>query len=624
MKQFTFILISTIFLSVQIFAQPLYMPRNIKKAYTQNTRSANGNPGVHYWQNTGNYSIHLKVTPPSKTVYGSENINYFNNSPDSLNHLIIKLILNIHKPGALRNNDVSPDYLTSGVHIDKVMVNGETIDWEEPDFHSTWQALKLSKKLLPKDSVQLQFDWHFDASVQSGREGMIDSSTFFLAYFYPRVAVYDDYNGWDRTDFTDQQEFYNDFNNYQLQVTVPKNFVVWSTGVLNNPNEVLTASTAKRLEVAQQTDSTTTIASLQDMLQGKVTQPKINTWKFSANNITDMALCISDHYVWDAASILVAPNRERVSVQAAYNDTAKDFHQMVNFAHHAIEWFSKYWPGVAYPFPKMTVCQGYADMEYPMMVNDGTNDDPIFSRFVAEHEIAHTYFPFYMGINENRFGFMDEGWATTFEYLIGQHDLGDKTAANFYKSFRIRSWINDAAAEEDIPIITPANILRGVAYGNNAYGKPSLGYLAVKDMLGDEVFKKCLHTYMNNWHGKHPIPWDFFNTFNHTSGQDLNWFWNNWFFTNGYIDLAIKNVTQFNKGYTVSIDNIGGFDAPFDLIITYADGSSDILHQTALIWKTNQQNSTVTITTTKTIKTVKIDGSIFMDANYKDNIWELK
>ncbi|NIM34787.1 MAG: M1 family peptidase [Hydrotalea flava] len=622
MQKKTFMVICSMLLIIQIFAQPLYMPRNIKKVYTQQTRSANGMPGIHYWQNTGNYAIALQVAPPSRTVHGSEDITYFNNSPDSLPYLIIKLILNIHKPGALRYNDASATYLTSGVHIDKVSVNGKTIEWQEPNYHATWQALRLPKKLMPKDSVQLHIDWHYDASLESGREGMIDSTTFYLAYFYPRVAVYDDYNGWDKEDFTDQQEFYNDFNDYRLQVTVPKNFVVWATGNLNNPKEVLAPNIIERLEQAQETDSAISIATLNEMLQEKVTQQKNNTWKFSADNITDMALCVSDHYVWDAASIAVAPNRERVSVQSAYNDTAKDFHQMVNFAHHAIDWFSKNWPGVPYPFPKMTVCQGYADMEYPMMVNDGTNDDPVFSRFVAEHEIAHSYFPFYMGINENRFGFMDEGWATTFEYLIGQADLGSKVAANFYKSFRVRSWINDPSAEEDIPIITPANILRGVAYGNNAYGKASLGYLAVKDMLGDDLFKKCLHTYMNRWHGKHPIPWDFFNTFNDASGQNLNWFWQNWYFTNGYIDLAIQNVIKSSRRYTVTINNIGGFDAPFDLIVNYTDGSTDTLHQNAFIWKTNEKQANIAIETNKNIQTVKIDEGIFMDANTKDNSWQ--
>ncbi|WP_298300333.1 hypothetical protein [Hydrotalea sp.] len=140
MKPVTLFTICMMLLCTQIFAQPLYRPRNIKKAYVQQTRSANGMPGVHYWQNTGNYSIALKVAPPSRTVHGSEDITYFNNSPNLLSYLIIKLILNIHKPGALRYNDASVDYLTSGVHIDNVLVYGQKIEWDDPNYHSTGQA----------------------------------------------------------------------------------------------------------------------------------------------------------------------------------------------------------------------------------------------------------------------------------------------------------------------------------------------------------------------------------------------------------------------------------------------------------------------------------------------------
>ena len=257
-----------------------------------------------------------------------------------------------------------------------------------------------------------------------------------------------------------------------------------------------------------------------------------------------------------------------------------------------------------------------------MMVNDGTTDDLTFSRFVVEHEIAHTWFPFYMGINETRYGFMDEGWATTFELLIGRADVGTEAAENLYKQFRVSGWINDPSAEEDIPIITPGNMLTGIGLGNNEYGKPSLGYLAIKDLLGDQMFKKCLHEYINRWHGKHPIPWDFFNTFNNVSGKNLNWFWNNWFFTNYYIDQAIEKVAKTATGYAISIKNIGGYASPVNVIINYIDGSSEILHQTPAIWEKNQRLATVSISTKKKIKSLELNGGIFMDADESNNVWK--
>ncbi len=159
-------------------------------------------------------------------------------------------------------------------------------------------------------------------------------------------------------------------------------------------------------------------------------------------------------------------------------------------------------------------------MEYPMMINDSHISDLVFAELVQDHEQAHTYFPFYMGTNESRYGFMDEGWATTLEYLIGISERGQKSADEFYKSFRVNRWIHGAHDKEN-PIITPnPDITFGV--GNNEYGKPSLSYLALKDMLGDKTFRKALHNYMNNWNGKHPIPWDYFYSMQKGSGKDLD------------------------------------------------------------------------------------------------------
>ena len=261
-------------------------------------------------------------------------------------------------------------------------------------------------------------------------------------------------------------------------------------------------------------------------------------------------------------------------------------------------------------------------MEYPMMVNDETYSDVRFSRLVAEHEIAHTWFPFYMGINETRYGFMDEGWATTFELLIGRADLGNETGESFYKQFRVDGWINDPSAEEDIPIITPGNMLTGAGLGNNEYGKPSLGYLAMKDLLGDDMFKKCLHEYIHRWHGKHPIPWDFFYTFNDVSGENLNWFWSNWYFSNNYIDLAVEKPVKTTNGYSIGIKNIGGYASPVDVVAGFADGSSETFHQTPAIWKKNQKQATINITTKKKIQSVELKGGIWMDADESNNVWK--
>ena len=594
----------------------LYQPRDIKAAFAKGTRSPDGRPGPNYWQNRARYDSTVQAAPPARDIRGRETITYFNNSPDTLRQVVLRLIQNIHRPGVSRDGDASPDYLTTGLVIDTFQVAGQARPFQPGQGTGTIQGVRLPKALAPHDSVKFAVAWHFPISVESGREGMIDPTTYFLAYFYPRIAVYDDYAGWDRLPFVDSKEFYNDFNDYTLRVQVPANYLVWATGTLQNPKQVLQPAAAKRLRQSMTSDAVLHIATATDLAKKSITaQQPLNTWVWTAKDISDVTFGLSDHYVWDAASAVVdAKTKRRASVQAAYADSTVDFRQSVKNAQYALGWFSNpaNWPGVAYPFPKMTAFQGFADMEYPMMVNDSPQKDPKFAQFVQDHEIAHTYFPFYMGINESRYAFMDEGWATTFELLIGRSENGPEAADKLYKQFRVNRWIHDAATAEDLPIITPSSELRA-GYGNNAYGKPSLSYLALKDMLGDALFKKALHEYMDRWHGKHPIPWDYFNSMSSASGQDLTWFFNNWFFTNGYIDLAVGPVS----GTSVTVNNLGGFAAPFDMQLEYADGTRETLHQTAAVWRANQQQAV--INTPKAVKSVKLDGGIFMDANVKDN-----
>ena len=607
----------------------LYTPRAVAKAYKAGARSLDGRPGSAYWQNHAKYTIAISVAPPARLVTGSEQITYFNESPDTLHNLVFRFIVNIHKPGAPRAFPADDDYLTSGVHVDSFLVEGQvptaaknprayTLMGTEAQTYSL-RGIRLVKPLAPHDSVHVLLNWHYDLSKESNREGMLDSTTAFIAYFYPRIDVYDDYDGWDGTAFTDMQEFYSDFNDYDVSVKVPANFIVWGTGTLTNPDAVLAPEAAQRPKASRTSDETVRIATQEDLNAHRVTRADgDHTWHFTAAHIPDMTFAVSDHYDWDGGSVVVddATGR-RASVQAAYNDTSADYRHMVQYGRHGLGWLSHNWPGVPYPYEKSTVVEGRADMEYPMMVNDNSFADTVFARFVVEHEMAHTFFPFYMGINESRYAFMDEGWATTFEYLIGQADVGPERAAEFYRQFRVNGWAADPSPLEDLPIITPNDAENGQAYGNNAYGKPSIGYLALKDMLGDAMFGKALHEFMDRWHGKHPIPWDFFYTVNNVTGKNLNWFWNSWYFENTYIDLAPVGVA----GSTVKVKNIGGMPAPFDLLVKYRDGSQDSLHETSTVWEKTPAQATVVLPSKKPVSSVTVKHGIWVDADTTNDVW---
>jgi hypothetical protein len=271
---------------------------------------------------------------------------------------------------------------------------------------------------------------------KAAAKGMIDSTSYYLAYFYPRVSVYDDYNGWDRIAFVDAKEFYNDFNDYTLNVTVPKNYLFGQPVLCKTQHRYCKKNMLISLQKSMTSDSTIHMATIEELTGKKVTtQNAMNTWTWTATNISDVAVGLSNHYIWDAGSVIVDKTTgRRSSMQAAYSEKGTDFKKSVQYGRNALGWFSHNWPGVPYPFPKMTAFQGFADMEYPMMVNDSQMGDPGFAQLVQDHEIAHTWFPFYMGINETRYAFMDEGWATTLEYLIGIDEKGKEKPTRFTNS----------------------------------------------------------------------------------------------------------------------------------------------------------------------------------------------
>lgn len=615
-KLFSFFFL-TLF-SLTIFSQELYTPRNIKKTYEKQTRSKDGKPGKNYWQNGGNYAIDFAVNPDSKTVSGKETIDYSNNSPDSLKTLVIRFVNNVHKPTSPRGSKVSKDFLSDGLTIKSLSVNGADYKINSENWETLYE-LKLTTALLPKSKNQIKIVWEYPLSKESGREGQIDENTFFCAYAYPRISVYDDYNGWDRLPHNGRNEFYNDFNNYEVSISVPKNYIVYATGVLKNAEEVLQPKALSRFKKSLTSDEIIHVATKEDIQAQKITlQNAQNTWKFSASNITDFTFGVSSTYVWDASSVQL--KSKKVSVQATYNAGTADFEKYVEWQKYCIKWFSENWPGIEYPFPTMTAFQGFADMEYPMMVNDTAIPDNFAdSRQTVDHEIAHTYFPFFMGINETRYAFMDEGWATALEYLIGEAENGKEFNDKMFTDFRVKRYINDPSTEEDQPVISLSTQVSGSGYGNNSYIKPALSYLALKDLLGDDLFKKALHHYMNTWSGKHPIPWDYFNTMNAGSGKDLTWFWQNWFFSNHYIDLKLDSAKVSGQNLALKIINVGGFAIPFDVDISFTDETVSKKHFTPEVWKTSSTYKTK-ISVSKKVKSVQLNGGIYLDYTPDDNL----
>jgi len=612
-----------ILLALPALAQPaLPVPRNLLAPYAAGTRSPSGQPGPNYWQNTADYDLAVAFDPASRRVSGTVAITYQNHSPDALPELWFKLYPNVYQKGAPRVRAFAPEDVGDGVSITALTVNGEAIDVGKLAPQATNLAVPLRSPIGPHQAATVRVAYSYVLNKGSHqRTGEVEPGAAFVAYFFPRIAVYDDLDGWNKVPYTGDQEFYNDFGNFRAAITVPKDFVVWATGDLLNADQVLAPAYARRLRAAEQQDAVVPIIGAEEARRRGITAPNAqNTWRFEARNVTDFVFATSDHYVWQSTSLVVDPaTKRRTRVDAVYNPKHKDYEEVIQFARKTVEAMSYTFPKWPFPYAHETVFDGLDQMEYPMMVNDNptaTREDAIT---LTDHEIFHTMFPFYLGTNETKYGWMDEGWATLGEWLISS--LIDPKLDDDYGVARYAQY---AATEQDAPIVTLSTQQSGMSFFLNSYPKPGLGYLYVKDMLGDELFTKALHTYIGTWQGKHPMPYDFFNAMNAGAGRNLNWFWQRWFFDAGYPDLAIASVTKTAAGYDVQVQAKGSKPVPVDLTLTFADNTTQKIHRSISVWETGATSVTVPVPTKQQLKRVALGSTLVPDSFPKDNVWEGK
>ena len=605
-------------------AQQLPVPRNIQAAYAKGTRAESGLPGPRYWQNTADYNLKVSFDPTTRLIQGTVEITYRNNSPDSLRQLWFKLYPNLYQKGAPRDASIAPADLTDGVQIQQLTINGQATTEQQRRIDATNMVVLVPAGAIgPGQTAQVTVAYSYTLNKGSHqRTGEVAPGAAFVAYFFPRIAVYDDIDGWNRAPYTGSQEFYNDFCTFRADITVPQNFVVWATGDLTNAAQVLTKKYAERLRAAAQQDGITTIISPAEARRRDVTAPNAqNTWHFEAQDVTDFVFATADHYVWQASSLVVDPaTGRRTRVDAAYSPKHKDYEEVIDFARGTVRAMSYDFPKWPYPYAHETVFDGLDQMEYPMMVNDNptkTRDDAIT---LTDHEIFHTMFPFYMGINETKYGWMDEGWATIGEWLISP--LLDPKLVDEYG---VAAYARAAATEQDLPIAASLTTQQtGAGSFLNAYPKPGLGYLYVRDLLGEALFTKALHTYIERWHGKHPMPYDFFHSMNAGAGQNLNWFWQRWFFDPGYPDLALQSVTRQASSYQVVVAAHGTKPVPIDLTITFTDGTTQQLHRSVAAWESGATSVSLDIPTSKTARKMVLGSTYVPDSFPGDDVWEGK
>ena len=620
MKKIILLLTSVWVLQLATAQTALPVPGNLQATYKKGTRDISGRPGKNYWQNYADYKVDVNFNPSTRLITGTAVINYSNNSPDTLKEILFKLYPNLYKKGSSRLMNIDDADAGEGMKIEKILVAGDELPANKYRIDATNMSVR-TKPLMPKQSLSFTITYSYTLNRESHiRTGEIEDGAYFIAYYFPRIAVYDDIDGWNRNPYLGTQEFYNDFCDFTTSITVPAEYVVWATGDLKNSKDIFKEKYQQRIEQAEREDGFINIIDSTERLERITRSETSNTWIFEAKHVTDAVFALSNHYMWQSSSLVVDKTTgRRTRVDAVFNPKHKDYFWVVGDARKTVESMSYRFPKWPYPYSHETVFDGLDQMEYPMMVNDNPLEDRSESIELTDHEIFHTMFPFYMGINETKYGWMDEGWATIGEWLISP--MIDTTIIDEYG---VAGYERAAGNEIDLPITTLTTQQYGTSMFINSYPKPAMGYLFVKDMLGDELFFKALHNYIRNWNGKHPMPYDFFYSMNEGCGKNLNWFWKRWFFDDGVPDLAISKVITKGKQRQIVVESKGTKQVPVDVTINYADGSAEKLHRSIAVWEKEPKTIVLTVTNNKKIKTVNLGSTYVPDVNKSDNVYEMK
>lgn len=619
-------LILLVFVSVITFGQAikknLYMPLEFKKAYTKGTRKSDGTVSDTYWQNKAQYKIKATIDPHKKLLKGSADITYFNNSPDTLKNIVFHSYYDYYKLGSIRTYALSVykdlAVITKGMEVQELRVKGDIIDLKSSNIRreATFYDISLQSPLAPKNSILLNIKWEIEIpGTGFRRTGASDSTSMFIAYWYPEIAVYDDIDGWDKTVYNGGTEFYHDFNDYEVEITTPNTFLVWASVQAHNEKEVLPEKIYSRLTQARLSDKPTSVVSQEDIGKWKL---KSSVWKFNATNFPDFAFALSDHYVWDACRY--KDGYGEFQVNSAYDPNHKSFSSVIKNQTTALNLFHTRFPQIKFPFNHFTIFNGESGMEFPGMAHDWAITPQEYESFsgikvddfeanmgLSSHEMFHSYMPFLMGINEKKYAWMDEGFANFFaEFLDYTHDQALKEDYLFLSDKFL------------VPIMVPSSL---GSVSVNSYDVGAASYQALYSLLGKDLFMRCLKDYMTRWQYKHPSPYDFMNTFNTASGQDLTWFWKNWYFDWGYLDLGI---TDFSNG-EITVTNEGGKAMGCKVVIQLRNGQELVHEVKPDVWKTgniyrfNVENS-------MPVKSIQIKSPLtkWTDAIRSNDKWEVK
>jgi hypothetical protein len=594
-------------------------------------RTASGRPGPGYWQQRADYRITATLDTARHLLRGRETIHYVNNSPDALPYLWLYVEQNICLRTSITSTlnqpplafaDISFDFscgangVTDGLVIESATIAGADL---KRTVYGTTMRVDLPRPLASRAAIDLEFAWHFTVPEQgAGRMGR-DGPLYEIAQWYPRMAVYDDVRGWNTEPYIGAGEFYLEYGNFDVDVTVPASYVVAATGELRNPEVVLTSAQRARLAAASHSDTAVAIITRAEAGHPDRTRPGNHpyTWHFTATNVRDVAWAAAPNWIWEAS------NLDGIRIQTLYRPSANQWangeaHRM---ARGAIEYFSEQW--YRYPYPHATTVEGpVGGMEYPMLTFVPNGSSRETTHWELAHEFGHEWFPMIVGSNERLYPWMDEGFNTFIDLHNAALYFADTAYGDSIESNPLHLARTHTTVGEEQPLIANPTQVHDLMW--TGYQKPALMLQTLRfEVMGKDRFDTAFRDYIRTWAFRHPTPADFFRLMRDASGMELDWFWRDWVFTTARLDQAVDSVSTDSAGHAViHLSNRGTMTLPAELRITYTDGASETVRLPVEMWNLGPHFA-YRVVSPRGVRAVEVDPRhVLPDLQRSNNRWE--
>lgn len=600
-------------------------------------RSASGAPGPKYWQNRADYKIACTLDTTAHKVSGEVEITYTNNSPDNLSFLWLQLDQNIYQQGSRGSATTTQ---TGGRWANAKFTEGDVIKAITVDaggkkytpkfmVSDTRLQLWLQEGLKASgEKIKLHITYEFlvpeYGTDRMGRLETKNGVVYEVAQWFPRMAVYDDIQGWNTLPYVGAGEFYLEYGDIEYSVTAPSDLIVAGSGEIQNEKDVLTSAQLKRLADARVSDKTVVLRSAEEVSDGKA-QPfgASRTWRFRLQNTRDVAWAASRAFVWDAARLNLPSGKKALAMSVYPVESIKKdgWQRSTEMVKASIEHYSNTW--FEYPYPVATNVAGIVGgMEYPGIVFCSYVSSGAGLWGVTDHEFGHTWFPMIVGSNERKYAWMDEGFNTFINtFSTNAFNKGEFAAFSFFPADEMAKYV---FAKSMDPLMTTPDVVQQENLGIAAYEKPSQMLVALRDVvLGPQRFDEAFKEYIRRWAFKHPTPWDFFHTMENVAGEDLSWFWRGWVLNNWQLDQAVKEVKYADNkpqnGAAITIENLDKMVMPVDVLVRESNGNEQRLHLPVEVWQRGPQ-WTFTVSTTSRLTDVILDpDKKLLDMNRQNN-----